>query len=69
MGYLMGTTVTNIFLRIYGIVLLERYLPEFKPVVYYNRHIDDVFLLFGNINHIENLNLQHISILKHNFYL
>ena len=65
MGSPLGATFVNIFLCLHKILWLEKCLPEFRPVIY-KRYVDDNFLLFHNINQIENfkyyLNLQHANI-------
>ena len=65
MGSPLGPTFANIFLCVHEILWLEKCPPEFRPVIY-KRYVDDIFLLFQNINQIEKfkyyLNLQHANI-------
>ena len=56
MGYPLGPTFANIFLCAHEILWLEESQPEFRPVIY-KRYVDDTFLLFQNINQIENSNI------------
>ena len=39
MGSLLGAIFADIFLCVHEILWLEKYLPEFKPVIY-KRHVD-----------------------------
>ena len=61
----LGPIFANIFLSAHEILWLEKFPPEFRPVIY-KRYVDDTFLLFQNINEIEKfkyyLNLQHANI-------
>ena len=49
----VGPTFANIFLCVNEIVWLEKYPFEFRQVIY-KRYVDNTFLLFQNINQIEN---------------
>ena len=52
----VGPTFANIFLCVHEILWLEKCLSEIRPVIY-KRYVDDIFLLFKNINQIENFGL------------
>ena len=51
-GFPTRTNFANIFLCVHKILWLEKCLPEFRPVIY-SKHVDNTFLLFQNINQIE----------------
>ena len=61
----LGPTFANIFLCAHEILWLEKFPPEFRPVIY-KRYVDDIFRLSHNINQIQKfkyyLNLQHANI-------
>ena len=65
MGTPCGPTLANIFLCFHEQNWLNNCPPEFKPKVY-KRYVDDTFLLFENLNQIEEflqyLNAQHPNI-------
>ena len=65
LGFLLGPIFANIFLCVHKILWLEKYPPEFRPVIF-TKYVDDIFLLFQNINQIEKfkcyLNLKHANI-------
>ena len=58
----MGPTLANIFLGHNETKWLDDCPPEFKPL-YYRRYVDDIFLLFENIQCLEGfhqyMNAQH----------
>ena len=62
MGFPLGPTLVSAFLCYHEKIWLPNCPSEFKPVVY-RRYVDDTFLLFRSIYHIEKfrnyLNLQH----------
>lgn len=55
----------DIFLYVHEVLWLEKYPPEFKPIIY-KRYVNDTFRLFQNFNQIEKfkyfLNLQYANI-------
>ena len=65
MGTPCGPTLANIFLCFHEQNWLNNCPPEFKPKAY-KRYVDDTFLLFENLDQIENflnyLNAQHPNI-------
>ena len=65
MGNPLGPTLANLFLSHHETNWLSNCPVEFKPVLY-RRYIDDTFLLFRDISHIDQflnyINSQHSSI-------
>ena len=61
----LGPVFADICLCVHEVLWLEKYPPEFKPMIY-KRYVNDTVLLFQNINQIEKfkyyLNLQHANI-------
>ena len=49
MGSPLGPTLANVFLGYHESQWLSNCPPAFKPV-YYKRYVDDIFLLFTNID-------------------
>ena len=64
MGSPLWPTFANVFVCVYEILWLEKWPPEFRPVIY-KRFVDDIFLLFQKINQIKKFryyfNLQHAN--------
>ena len=52
MGLPLGPTFANIFMAFMETKWLDDCPLEFKPV-YYRRYVDDSFLLFNDISHVE----------------
>ena len=52
MGSPCGPTLANIFLCHYEKIWLEECPTEFKPILY-KRYVDDTFLLFKNVRHVD----------------
>ena len=65
MGSPLGPTLANVFLCYHEQIWLQNCPSEFKPVIY-RRYVDDTFLIFCSLHHIEKfrnyLNRQHKSI-------
>ena len=61
----LGPACADTFLCVHEVLWLEKYPPEFKPIIY-KRYVNDTFRLFQNFNQIEKfkyfLNLQHANI-------
>ena len=51
MGSSLGSTMANVFLSFYKVKLLEQCSKEFKSI-FYRRHLDDIFVLFGSVEHL-----------------
>ena len=65
MGLPLGPTFANIFMCFHEVSWLTNCPPDFKPI-FYNRYVDDTFLIFKHPSHVklffDYLNLQHNSI-------
>ena len=65
MGLPLGPTFANIFMFFYEATWLAKCPRDFKPI-FYNRYVDDIFLIFKHPSHVgiffDYLNLQHKSI-------
>ena len=59
MGSPCGPTLANIFLCYYENIWLEECPTMFKPIIY-KRYVDDTFLLFKDVNHV-NLFLDYVN--------
>ena len=55
MGSPLDRSLTNAFLAHYEEIWLNDCLDEFKPV-YYNRYVEDIFVLFCSPHHLEKFN-------------
>ena len=55
LGSPLGPSLANAFLAHYEQIWLNNCPDEFKPV-YYKRHVDDVFVLFQSLQHLEKFN-------------
>ena len=55
MGSPLGPSLANAFLAHYEQIWLNNCPDEFKPV-YYKRYVDDVFVLFQSLQHLEKFN-------------
>ena len=64
LGFLLGPTLSNVFLCYHGEVWLENYPLEFEPFVF-RRYLDDTLLLFRSRKHFKRLSeyfsCQHLS--------
>ena len=52
MGSPLGSTIANIFLCHWEEIWIKKCPKQFKPE-YYNRYMDDTFLLFASENHVK----------------
>ena len=52
MGSPLGPTLANIFLCYWEEIWIQKCPKQFRPV-YYNRYMDDTFLLFSSEKHVK----------------
>ena len=55
MGSPLGPSLANTFLAHYEQIWVDDFPNDFKPV-YYKRYVDDIFVLFQSLHHLEKFN-------------